>query len=208
MTKNIEELVKKKKERKTAIYFILFLAISFLLIWFALDALATEKPVSQTQLFIGGKVRILKLSEKVRGYRNKNSSGEIESGTSHYGYFLELVDSLKKISLHKLKFKAPVRVIQEKPKIYISSHGIIWLVSTTDGFRDDEPGFILKFSTKNDSIQKFDYKLDEFYSIRKIEGNRVMLNKPNEFFQACNPISGCIYFDLETEKIVDTREKK
>lgn len=202
-----EELLKKKKDRKTAVLFILFVAVLFPIIWFGLDLLATEYPISQTTITVEGKDRVLKFSERTRGYTQKDqTTGIRESGTSHYGYFLELVDSLAKRSLHKLKFKAPVHNIQDTPEMYISSNGTIWLVSTTNGFRDEE-GFILKFSISNDSIKQLDYELDETYGIRQIEGNRVMLSKGNEFYQACNPFFGCIYLDLETEKVVDDRKK-
>ncbi len=206
---NNEQMLKKKKDRRTAVLFILFIAILFPIFWFGLDFLATEHPISQTIITVDGKDRVLKFSERTRGYSQKDqSTGIRESGTSHYGYFLELVDSLAKKSLHKLKFKAPVHNIQDTPEMYISSNRTIWLVSTTNGFRADEPGFILKFLINNDSIKQLDYTLDELYGIREIKDNIVMLSKGNEFYQACNPVFGCIYLDLETEKIVDTREEK
>lgn len=206
-TKNLsnEELLKKKKDRKATLMAILFFIILFPIIWFGLEFLATEHPISQTQITIAGKERVLKFSEKTRGYSNKNASGERESGTSHYGYFLELVDSLANRSLHKLKFKAPVHNIQDTPKMYVASNGTIWLVSTTNGFRD-ELGFILKFSISNDSIKQQDYLLDEIYGIREIEGHKVMLSKGNDFYQAYNAFFGGIYLDLETEKIIDDRK--
>lgn len=203
---NNDEILKKKKDRKATLMAILFLLVLFPIIWFGLELLATEHPITQTLITLNGKERVLKFSEKTRGYTQKDqSTGIRESGTSHYGYFLELVDSIANRSLHKLKFKAPVHNIQDTPKMYISSNGIIWLVSTTNGFRD-ELGFILKFSISNDTIKQLNYELDEIYGIREMEGNKVMLSKGNEFYQACNPIFGCVYLDLETEKIIDSRK--
>jgi len=203
---NAEELLKKKKDRKAALLFVLFIAILFPVIWFGLEFLATEHPITQKQITVNGKDVLLKFSEKTRGYSNKDqTTGIRETGTSHYGYFLELYDSLAKRSLHKLKFEAPVHNIQNTPEIYIASNGTVWLVSTTTGFHD-ELGFILKFAISNDSIKQVDYTLDETYSIREIEGNRVMLGKNNEVYMPCNPIFGCLYLDLETEKIEDTRK--
>ncbi len=109
--------------------------------------------------------------------------------------------------MHKLKFKAPVHTIQNTPQLYVASNGNIWLVSTSNGFRSDEEGFILKFTISNDSIKQLDYSLDELYGIRDIKDNKVMLAKGNEFYQAYNTIFGGIYLDLETEKIIDDRKK-
>jgi len=203
---NNDEMLKKKKDRKATLMAILFFLALFPIIWFGLEFLATEHPISQTLITVNGKERVLKFSEKTRGYTQKDqTTGIRESGTSHYGYFLELVDSIANRSLHKLKFKAPVHNIQDTPKMYISSNGIIWLVSTTNGFRD-ELGFILKFSISNDSIKQLNYELDETYGIRDIVGGRVFLSKGNEFYTPYSPFFGGIYLDLETEKIVDDRK--
>jgi hypothetical protein len=207
--KNItkEELAEKKRNRKGALVFMLIIAIMAPAIWFGLEWLATEYPISQRHITIDGKDRILKFSERTRGYTQKDqSTGIRESGTSHYGYFLELVDSLANKSLHKLKFKAPVHNIQSTPQMYISSNGTIWMVSTTNSNRDDERGFILKFSIKNDSIIGDDKEQDETYGIRGMEGNKVFLSKGNEFYTPYSTFFGGIYLDLETEKIVDDRK--
>lgn len=203
-----EEKAKKKKDRKATFVAIIIMAVLFVVIWFGLEFLATEHPISQTPITVAGKERVLKFSEKTRAYTNKDqTTGIRESGTSHYGYFLELVDSVAKKSLHKLKFKAPVHNIQNTPQMYIASNGNIWLVSTSNGFRSDEEGFILKFTISNDSIKQIDYILDELYGIRDIKDNKVMLAKGNEFYQAYNEFFGGIYLDLETEKIIDDRKK-
>ncbi|MBL7921398.1 MAG: hypothetical protein JNJ40_13860 [Bacteroidia bacterium] len=203
-----EEKTKKKKDRKATLIAILIMAVLFVVIWFGLEFLATEHPISHTPITIAGKERVLKFSEKTRGYTNKDqTTGIRESGTSHYGYFLELVDSVAKKSLHKLKFKAPVHNIQNTPQMYIASNGNIWLVSTSNGFNRDEEGFILKFIISNDSIKQLDYILDELYGIRDIKDNKVMLAKGSEFYQAYNEFFGGIYLDLETGKIIDNRKK-
>jgi hypothetical protein len=201
------EITEKKSNRKAAIGFVVMIAIIFPVVWFGLDFLATEYPITQSYITISGKDRVLKFSEKKRGYSNKIASGERQSGISHHGYFLELLDSINNKSLHKLKFKSPVHKIQNKPKMYVSSNGTIWLVSTTRSYQDDERGFILKFLIENDNIKKEEYELDETYGIREIDGNKVILNKGSDFYQAYSVFVGGIYFDLETEKIVDDRKK-
>ncbi|MDP1802532.1 MAG: hypothetical protein Q8L81_14325 [Bacteroidota bacterium] len=201
-----EELAEKKSNRKGALIFMLIVAIMAPAIWFGLDWLATEYPITQKHITIDGKERVLKFSEKIRGYNSKNSFGEHESGTAHHGYFLELVDSLANKPLHKIKFNTPVHNIQSTPKMYISSNGFIWLVSITNSYRDDEQGFILKFSISRDSIKPLDFTLDEKYGIHDMEENRVMLTDGKGFYNGCNPIFGCVYLDLETEKIIDSRK--
>lgn len=204
---NNDEILKKKKDRKATLMAILFFLALFPIMWFGLDFLATEYPITQTNITIDGKNRVIKFSERTRGYTQKDqTTGIRESGTSHYGYFLELVDSIAKRSLHKLKFKAPVHNIQDTPKMYFSSKGIIWIVSTTRSNRDDERGFILKFSIRNDSIINNEREQDEAYGIRDIDGNRVFLSKGNEFYTPYSTFFGGIFLDLETEKIVDDRK--
>lgn len=201
-----EEIAKKKSDRKAVIGFIFMIAIIFPIVWFGLDFLATEYPITQSHISINGKDRILKFSEKTRGYSNKIASGERQTGTSHHGYFLELFDSIANKSLHKLKFKSPVHEIQDKPKMYVSSNGTIWLVSTTQSYHDDDRGFILKFLIKNDRIKNEDFELDEKYGIHGMEGNKVILTKGSDFYQPYSAFFGGIYFDLEIEKIIDDRK--
>lgn len=202
-----DEIAEKKSNRKAAIGFVAMIAIIFPVVWFGLEFLATEYPITQTPITINDKDRVLKFSEKTRGYSNKIASGERQTGTSHHGYFLELFDSINNRPLHKLKFKAPVNKIQNTPEIYVSSNGTIWLVSTTRSYQNDERGFILKFLIENDSIKNQDYQLEETYGIHEMEGNKVMLTKGNDFYQPYSVFFGGIYLDLETEKIVDDRKK-
>ncbi len=197
----------KKSKSKSVIGFVAMITSIFLVVWFTLDFLATEYPIKQSYITINGKDKILKFSEKTRGYSNKIATGEKQTGTSHHGYFLELFDSIANKSLHKLKFKSPVSKIQDKPKMYISSNGTIWIVSTTQSYFEDERGFIMKFSIKNDNIKNEDFELDETYGIHGMEGNKVILTKGSDFYQPYTAYLGGLYFDLETGKITDDRKK-
>ncbi|MEO6305793.1 MAG: hypothetical protein ABIP51_21770 [Bacteroidia bacterium] len=201
-----EELKEKKSNRKATLVFILFVAIVAPIIWFGMEYLAEESLISQTSINLNGKDIIIKFSEKTKGYTTKDSNtGVRESGTSHYGYFLELVDSTTHTAIQKLKFEAPVHNIPSMPKMVISANNTVWIICTT--LSDFDPqDFVLKFSITDKTIKQLEFALDEKYHFREIEGNKLMLSNGTDFYRSYNPVFGGIYFDLDTEKIVDDRK--
>jgi hypothetical protein len=195
-----EEALTKKSTRKAAIIFSIVVGTVFAIIWFGKDFLATEALISQANLSLDGKSRILKFSEKASAPNRKNDEVDLNA-VRHYGYFLELVDASSNTSLHKIKFKSPGDEIQSTPQLVPDGNGNVWIISTTNSPFLREPGFILKFSLKGDVITKVDFVLDDRYSIRKVMGRKVILSESGST-QGHNNVEGGIYLDLESGKVV------
>ncbi|MBK7669382.1 MAG: hypothetical protein IPJ32_19790 [Sphingobacteriaceae bacterium] len=202
-----EELEEKRTTRKAIIVVVLCLAIAVPLFFFAREYFAKESLISRAHITLNSKERILIFSEKSSSTRTKDHFGERQSSNLHYGYYLELVDSLTKTSLSKLKFSSPVSTIQATPEMIINANNDVWLVSITHSNRRDEPGFILKFLVVGDTIIDTGFKLDEKYWITDIRDNRVFLGEGSGVDRMAHydPIYGNVYLDLETGRIEDNR---
>ena len=179
-------------------------------VWLLMNFFATESVVDYMYSNFDGKERCIILSEKTGSKGNRNRSvhdHNVENGTTHFGYFLELYDSISNKSFHKIDFSSPVSKIQSTPQLRVFDNGVIWIVSTTNSSDDDRRGFIVKFSAENDKLIKQTFTLDEKYKIRDLIDNSILLSENDDFPGSYHdPVFGCIYFDLATEKIVDTRK--
>jgi hypothetical protein len=203
--KDNEENSDKKDTRKAAIKFILVVGVIFLIIWFGREYLASKTILSTSPVVINGKERVLVFSQKTSGNTAKERMQEVESvGPAHYGYFLELLDKTSNKSLDEVKFKSPVWHIQQTPEVIVRPDGVVWIVSTTRNFDKESPGFILKFSIKDDKLQSEVFEMEDNYRIRQIQGNRVMLSEGTKNYSTIYPQA--LYLDLETSRIVDERK--
>ncbi|MBI3134547.1 MAG: hypothetical protein HYZ14_07690 [Bacteroidetes bacterium] len=209
MTKNLtaQEKAEKKKARKAGIIAICCVVVMAPVIWFAMEYFAEESMIDYRTTEINGDTLSVILSEKTnspdRNRGGANDHHDIETRDRHYGYFLELYDSAANKSLDKIEFDSPVWNIQQTPELRIFPNGVIWIVSTSQDLVNDEPGFILKFEIQNNKIIQTDFTLDEKYRIRDMKDNWVIITNGNTSDGInYDPVFGCTYFDLETEKIV------
>jgi hypothetical protein len=202
-----EEQDEKKTTRNAIIIVVLCLAIGVPSFLFLREYFATENPINKTHITINGKERLLVFSEKSSSNRTKDHFGERQSNNVHFGYYLELSDSLTKTSLAKLKFSSPVSTIQATPEMIVNANNDVWIVSITHSNRRDEPGFILKFSVAGDKLSDTGFTLDEKYWITEIRDNKVFLGEGNGVNRMAHydPIYGNVYLNLETGKIEDNR---
>lgn len=196
------EVRTKKRNRRASIIALILVLIAFPVIWFGLEWLATESVISKSPVTVNGKLRILEFSEKTRGYRNKDNNNMPERGTSHYGYSLELIDSVSKKSLDKFKFSSPYHNIETKPRIIVDSTATVWVVSTTRRYDTNNMGYIYKFTLNNDKITQSEFSLTDDYFVREIDGSKIILSKGSDFYHSYTKVLGGTYYDLNTGKIV------
>lgn len=197
-----EKAPNKKTARQGIIAIILVVVVTFGILYFR-SYFAEEKPISRGFIEFNGKKINVILSEKTGRYSNKDPNTNIyTTGTNHYGYSLELIDSSSHVSLDKYKFSSPVDPVQSQPKLCILPNGIIWLVSEMPTISDDDNGYILKFEIKNNKLVPLEFKLDEKYRIRELKENKVYLSEGSDVYTGINIVFGGIYFDLEAEKVV------
>ena len=205
-----EELAEKRKNRKIGLIAILVVGVMAVVIWFAMDYFATESIITYKNITINGDSVSVILSEKTssdtRTLSDSKNHIEPDEKDNHYGYFLEVYDSVANKSIDKIKFKSPVWSIQSAPQLFVFPNGTIWVVSTCRFSNMNEHGFMLKFEYKNGKISEKEFALDEKYEIRNIHKNYVLISEGydlrGDFWDTLN---GNLYFDLETEQIVDTR---
>jgi hypothetical protein len=200
-----EEANEKRRGRRIGIFVLVAAVIVFLGIWFGREYFGVESVISETPVTLDGKNRILKFSEKTNEYRMRNADGIMESGISHYAYFIELIDSASKVSLDKIRFTSPVNDIQNMPELIAFSNGTVWVISTTNMGTHDTRGFILKFTVQADKITEVPFVLDNNYHIRAIKENKVILSEVGESYTPYSDFFGGIYLDLKSERIVDDK---
>ncbi|PBQ31669.1 hypothetical protein CNR22_07770 [Sphingobacteriaceae bacterium] len=200
----------KKKSRKSTIIAVSVFILMIPAVWLLMNFFATESVIDYMHVDLNGQKRCIILSEKTGSKGNRDKSVHDQNagnGKTHFGYFLEVYDSISNKSLHKIDFSSPVSKIQDTPQLRVLDDGVIWIVSTTNSADDDRRGFILKFSVENDKLIKQTFTLDEKYKIRELIDNSILLSENSDFPGVFNdPVFGCIYLDLETGKIVDTRK--
>ncbi len=198
---------KTKQEKKSNIRMIIsaivFIVGVFLFIHFSQEWSGEERIITHATTVLNGNEVIIRFSEKTATLNdNTRHQNNITSGNNHLGYFLELYDSVANKSLDKLRFKAPVKSIQDKPKLFVLPNGNIWIVSTSNDMVYDKPGFILKFEIKGQKFVQSNFTLDQKYRIRSIKDNKVIITDGNVINGITyDSIFGCTYLDLETEKI-------
>lgn len=208
-----EELAEKKKGRKAGIIAILLILIAAPIIWFSMEYFATESIITYEHVKIQEDSLCVILSEKTSSDHTTLSDHknhiENDGKDSHYGYFLEVYDSISGKSIDKIKFKSPVWTIQETPELFVFPDGTIWVISTCRYSIQDEHGFMLKFKFENQKITQKEFVLDEKYEIRNIHENFVLISEGYDLSgDYWDILNGNLYFDLETEQIVDTRKSK
>lgn len=203
-----QEKKEKKRGRQMTIGLIVFLIIIIPTIWFATFGFAHESVISYKHVLINGDTVCVTLSNKTSSSSSHVSSSKEHSentGTFNHGYFIEVYDSAKNISLDKIKFDSPVSSMERQPEIFAYPDGTIWIVSTCQYSHDDDEGFILKYAFENNKIVPKDFALLQGYQPASIHDNTVILRSENEMLIGFNPVSGNIYLDMETGEIVDER---
>lgn len=203
-TKTKSEEVTNKEVLKYATIFIVVVGFIFVGIWFGREWIASEELISITNINVNGKPYRIVLSEKSGRQNFKDQMNQVDIGAPHYAYFLELKDAEGLSSFSKVRFKSPVMNIQETPVVVVIQN-TIWLVSTTRSEDRDEQGFILKFLISDDVIARQDFKLDEKYKIRELNGSRVYLDDGTRSFVRNHAYYGGLYLDLSLEKVIDDR---
>ncbi len=199
----------KKPNRKgtviaICVFVLMIPGVALLMRIFASETVITHIPVD-----LNGTKRCIILSEKTgsKNNQNKNNLHNGEIGTTHFGYFLELYDSTTNTSLDKIAIDAPVKHIQHQPELRVFSDGTIWMISTTTSADEDRRGFILKFVVDKSKILMKDFDLDKKYKIYNLNGNAVVMGENNDFAGVYgDTVFGCVYLDLETGKMIDTRK--
>lgn len=204
-----EELASKKRTRKIAVIIILAALVGLPSIWFGREYFATESTIKEIPVVINGKERLLRFSEKTSGHLMNDNTAENPSGISHYAYFLELTDPVTKTSLSRLRFKSPASTIEGTPEIHCYENGDVWIISASSSFlaSDGKTDYILKFSLAGDAVKQQDFSIGDSYTIRNVQGDKVMLSEGKTRYTPYNAIEGGIYLDLQTGKIVDDRKK-
>lgn len=205
----MNESTQKKTSRKGTILAVCVFILMIPGVALLMRISASESVVTHVSIDLNGAKRCLILSEKTgsKNNQNKNNLHNGEIGTTHFGYFLELYDSTTNTSLDKIAFDAPVKRIQHTPELRVFSDGTIWLVSTTNSADEDKRGFILKFVIDTSKILIKEFDLDKKYKLYKLNENAVVLGENDDFAGVYgDTVFGCIYLDLETGKIIDTRK--
>jgi len=202
----------KKRDRKATLVAISILVVLFPIIWWLMHALATESVIGCVTTEVNGQNLSVILSEKTNSGSQSMSQNihrdPVDDGDTHFGYFLELYDSAVNKSLDKINFDSPVHRIQSTPELRVFPNGNIWVISTCEMVNIDRDGFLLKFKVIDHKIVDQEFKLDEKYHVRDLEENKVVISEGYGFEGGhLHPIYGGIYFDLETEKIVDDRRE-
>lgn len=181
-------------------------AILVPLVWVLMRANTVESLISCYPFKINDTYTIVKLSERTNQMRNRRTEDYVEE-VKHFGYSLELVDSASGRSLCKKDFDPPVFNIEGVPTLVVQNDGDIWVIGTTNSRDRDKKGFVLKFKMNGNFIEETNFKMNEDYWACQVKDSWILLGDGTSSSGGYSPAFGGIYFDLDSEKIVDDRKK-
>ncbi len=189
----------------------LFIAMAILVVlipsvWIWMNRTAVESVISSKTIQIDNSYKIVKLSERTNQMRHRRTDDYLEE-TKVYGYVLELIDSISGSSLQKLEFKPSSLSIDKDPVLLVQEDGDVWIIGTTNSRDNNNKGFVLKYKINNNALTETNFKMDENYWISNIKDSWILLGDGTASSGAYNPAFGGIYFDINSEKVVDDRKK-
>lgn len=195
----------KGSKRNFVIAIILIIAVILVASWYLPPYFTPERLLSEQHVNINNTTRTIRFTEKSSGFDRLGQDLENESEISHYGYFLELVDSVGQQQLDKIKFESPVWVVQKTAEMVVLPDGRIWIVSATSSTSEDAPGFILKYDCSTDKLLEVPLKWNDDYHLRKVTDSCVFLGEKTRLYGGYFRMQGAIYFHFDREELVDTR---
>jgi hypothetical protein len=191
----------KIADRRAMIGLCLGIVIILIIIWFGRELLVSKSMIVAKE--VPGQNQVVLFSQKVGTLGIRDRHDVQGSDGTHYGYFLELFEKGSNSPIHTLKFKSPVEIIKHTPELLVFPDGNIWVVSTTDNYEKESPGFVLKFSIVGNKIKPQQFKIPENYRVRSIQDNKVMLSEGSTPFSKIFPEP--LFIELESSRIIDQR---